>query len=212
MSPKFIFATAAIAVTAFASLPASAQEAAPSAPANPPAAAEAAPPAERPVPFRIQILFNLVDVNADGAIDQTEIAALQRAIFTAADVDADGKITQAEFAKVIAGPGDRARHAARMMRGGNNDRARTFMFRHGPGMKHDGGPRGERGDHRRGPDGRRSELAPQPGAGPETQLGDVLIPAPFETEEFAALDLNGDGAVTIDEFDAAGPALPGLPR
>lgn len=217
MSPKLFLASAAIVVTAFATLPASAQDAA--APANPPPAADAAP-VERPVPLRIQILFNLVDVNADGAIDQTEIAALQRAIFTAVDADKDGKITQAEFTRIIGGPGDRARHVARMMRGDDGPRGGRFFERHGPRGDRGFGPRGERGDHRRGPDQRRGELPVQPGEGPGSQLGELTFPGPSdalagpegEVQEFAALDLNGDGTITIEEFGASAPQLPDLSR
>lgn len=207
MSPKLFLASAAIAAVAFTALPASAQEPAP-APEAP--AATDAKPAGPGIPFRMQILFNIIDVNADGTIDQTEILALQKAVFAAVDTDKDGKLSQAEFGKVVGGQGDRARHAARMMRG-DGPRGGHFMHRGGQRGDRDGGPRGERGDHRRGgPDGRRSELPAQPGDGMERSFGDTMIVVPQDPTEFAALDLNGDGVISMDEFGPL-PAFPGMP-
>ena len=190
MSPKTFLIAAAFASAAFA-LPAVAQE------GQSPDQSEA-----RPVPFRVQVLFNLVDVNSDGAIDQTETAALQRAIFGAVDADGDGKITEAEFGQIIASMGPRAGRHGRFMHGGPG-RQGHFM---GRGQRGDHGPRGDRPR-----DGRQGELMPHEGGAPMPQLGDMQMPPALEApQNFASLDTNGDGSVSVEEFAAAAPELPAL--
>lgn len=201
MFPKALILAAALAAgSPVAAVPALAQDA--PAPASP---APNADPAAPKLPIRVQVIFNLIDVNGDGFIDQTEIAALQRALFSAVDADNDSKLSEAEFARIT--PGQRAGRFAR------------FMHRHGPrggemgpgfhrGQRdgRDGGPRGDRGRH--------SELAPQGlgqgGPGPEgltPQMGDnagleeLLVPG----QAFAVLDLNSDGSISIEEFPLPGP-------
>lgn len=191
MSPKtLIIAAATLAAAGFTTLPASAEGQA----------------QDRPLPLRVQIMFNLVDVNGDGSIDQTEIAALQKAIFTAIDADHDGKISKDEFGKLTAGP--RAVHMG------------NFMQRGGPrGPGHDG-----RGFHQ-GPRGnQQGELAPRapdqgfgPPGGPMMQFGDDQMGAPDgfpgrASRDFASLDTNGDGVVSQEEFAAGMPQLPVFPQ
>lgn len=171
----------------------------------PAAAAEDEEPA-RALPLRAQILFNLVDVNGDGAIDQTEIAALQRAVFVAIDVDGDGKLTAEEFGKVTAGPRERmARFGQWMGRGGPRD------GHHGPGFHR--GPR----DGRQGqlempgmpgaPDGGQMPQMPRPQLG-EGETGQPDGVPGGEPRDFASLDTNGDGVVSAEEFAAGAPRLP----
>lgn len=180
--------------------------------AIPAAAQEEGKPQDRPVPLRAQVLFNLVDVNADGAIDQTETAALQRAIFAAVDADGDGKITEAEFGMIVASMGPPQGRHGRFMQGGPG---RQGMFMHRGGPRHDDGE----GMRRGGPDGRQGELMPQDGGIPPMpegmpmpQLGDMPIPGPDAPQDFASLDTNGDGVVSPEEFAAGAPVIRVLPQ
>lgn len=187
MSPKtLLIAAAALAASAAATIPASA------------AAPDQAQP--RSVPLRAQIMFNLIDTNGDGALDQTEISALQKAIFAAVDTDKDGKLTQDEFRKVADGA-----------------RQNIHQFRMGPGRH---GPDGRwPGMHRGGPGGdRQGQLGDQGPGNPDGQTlqqGDNQDgPPPVgmgQPRDFASLDTNGDGVVSPDEFAAGAPAMPGMP-
>jgi Ca2+-binding EF-hand superfamily protein len=216
-----LIAAAAATAGAFATLPASAQDA--PTPPPPPEAGTPAPKPERPLNIRAQIMFNLVDVNGDGAIDQTEIAALQKAIFTAIDADKDGKLTQEEFRNMMSG-GERGPRAGR----GGPDGGPGW-HRHGP-RGPEAGPRGHRGDEfrnqRGGPRGedfrgprggrdRHGNLEEQmmPGQGPDggRQVG-AMEQDETAPRNFASLDVNSDGAVTPDEFAKGAPVLPFLPQ
>jgi len=202
-----LIAAAAVTAGAFATLPASAEEA-PAAPAD--MAAQPAPKPERPLNLHAQVMFNLIDVNGDGSIDQAEVTALQKAIFTAIDADKDGKLSQEEFRKLAPG-GDRGRHA-RMMR----HRGAPGWQQHGPRgpefapggprggefRNHGGGPRGQdfrgpRGDRQRHGSFDRQSL---PGKG---------ATAP---RDFASLDANKDGTVSPDEFAKGALVLPFFPQ
>ena len=137
---------------------------------NPPAAAQT-------LPLRATIMFNLLDTNHDGTVDQQEFTALSNAIFNALDKNHDGKLEQDEL----------PRHMGAMMQGG----------RFGPGAP--GNWHGRMGNHGswgrwdgRGPGmmGRTGFNGPQgPGFGMMQQT-------------FASLDTNNDGAITPDEFAA----------
>jgi hypothetical protein len=196
MSPKtLIIAAAALGASALTTLPATAAEGDNQTPQ---------------LPIRAQVLFNLVDVNGDGFIDQTEIVALQKAIFASIDADGDGKLSKEEFAKMSVG--------ARSMRHGQ------MMGRMGPrdGEMGPGFHRGQRGD-------RHGQMQPQdfnqgPGQGsgpggpggmmPRFGQSDLGPPEGFpgfpglEGRDFASLDANGDGVISLDEFAAGGPRLP----
>jgi hypothetical protein len=193
MSPKtLIIAAAALSASALTILPA--------------AAAQDEGQA-RPLPLRAQILFNLVDVNSDGAIDQTEIAAFNRAVFAAIDSDRDGKLTAEEFTKVTAGPRG-GRHGQMMgQMGPRGD--------HGPGFHR--GPRG-------GQPGQQGQMQPQEfnqgpgqgfgpgGEGMPPMFGEgEMAPPDGDFRDFASLDTNGDGVVSAEEFAAGAPGLP-VPR
>jgi hypothetical protein len=176
----------------------------------------------RALPMRAQILFNLVDVNGDGAIDQTEIVALQRAIFTSIDTDGDGKVTEQEFANIAAG--HRGMRQARMgMMGPGDEQGPGFhRGRHGDddgdrhGPRHGRGPGGQQGqmqphDFNQGPQGPGQGFGPG-GMMQMPQFGGAEGGAPGlfggEVRDFASLDADGDGTVSIEEFAAASPRLP----
>ena len=136
-------------------------------------------------------------------LDQTEIAALQKAIFAAVDTDKDGKLTQDEFRKVAGG----GRENIRQFRMGPG-RSATDRTVAGPGM-HRGGPGGDRQgqlDDQQGPggpDGQTMQQGDNQDGPPPAGMG--------QPRDFASLDTNGDGVVSPDEFAAGAPAMPGMP-
>ena len=67
-----------------------------------------APAATTNLPLRAEVLFNLLDTNHDGTVDQQEFTALSNAIFNALDKNHDGKLEQDEL----------PRHMGAMMQGG----------------------------------------------------------------------------------------------
>ena len=184
MSPKtLIIAAAALAASTAATLPASA------------APVQADQTQTRPLPFRATIMFNLIDRNADGAVDADELSVLQKAIFTAIDTDKDGKLSQDEFKKIADGVGaGGSRHPGQFGRGPGMD---------GRGMHH--GPDGNRqGQMEDGPDGQMMpRLGDNEGGQPSQGMG--------QPRDFASLDTNGDGVVSADEFAAGAPGFPGMP-
>ena len=179
------------------------------------AAAAAAPEGDQPapqMPMRVQVIFNLIDVNADGFIDQTEIAALQRALFTAVDTDGDTKLSKEEFSKVTAG--QRAGRFARFMRHGPRGGEMGPGFHRGQRGGRDGGPRGDRHGAMQPQDfapGQGQGFGPD-GVAPPGQVGegapalDGLLGGPERV--FAVLDIDGDGVISPDEFAASGPRQP----
>ena len=179
--------------------------------------AAATPEGDRPapqMPMRAQIIFNLIDVNTDGFIDQTEIAALQRALFTAVDTDGDAKLSKEEFSKVTAG--QRAGRFARSMRHGSRGGEMGPGFHRGQRGGRDGGPGGDR----------HGQMQPHDlDSGPGLGLGEMTPPAqtgegqpelngfPVGPERvFAVLDIDGDGVISLDEFAAGGPRQPASPE
>jgi hypothetical protein len=174
-----------------------------------PAAAETEP---TQLPLRAQIMFNLIDTNGDGFIDEAEAAALQRAIFAAIDTDGDGKLSSEEFAAVQMGPrGGHRQMMGRMMQ--QPDGERWFQR----------GPRG--GQERQGRHGRmqRQDFQPGQGFGPGGPSGpdNAAMPMPgtgqgfggpggfaLLASDFASLDADGDGVISIDEFTVAVPGGP----
>ena len=194
MSPKILLiAAAALAASTAATLPASAAPA--------PGASDQAQ--SRPVPLRATIMFNLLDRNADGAIDQEEIAVLQKAIFTSIDTDKDGKLTQDEFKKVAQGFGGQ-RGPGRMGQGrfghGSDGRG-PGIHRGGPGSDRQGQIEGQQGPG--APDGQLTQQGDNQDGPPPAGMG--------QPRDFASLDVNGDGVVSPDEFAAGAPDMPGMP-
>jgi len=192
MSPKtLIIAAAALTASAAAAVPAFSDT---TAPTTPPAAGAPAP-TDRPLPFRAQILFNLVDTNGDGSVDQTEFAAFEKAVFSAIDKDHDGKLSVAEFEQLgLGGMGGPMRPD---MMGSGHPMARFMMQRHGWGPTRPGMPRPDGGPANQG----MLDNGQQPGADQGMQ-----------PQDFASLDKNGDGVITPDEFSQAmpgGPVAPG---
>jgi hypothetical protein len=144
------------------------------------------PAAEQTVPVRAQILFNLLDTNHDGAIDQQEFTALSNAVFNALDTNHDGKLTQDELSGRFG-----------QMLGQRGGRGGPGM---GPGDRDGRGWGQGRNDDRPGPrDGMMGRMGffnfngNGPQGGPPT---------------FAELDTNHDGVISADEFKANMP-VPG---
>lgn len=191
MSPKALILAAALAsstalVPAFANQPTDAT-------GTPPAATGPTTPGQPPVPMRDKILFNLLDRNGDGVIDQDELATLTKAVFAAADTNGDGKISADEFDKALPFGGGRPGMMGRFMH-------------HGPGFGGPGfGPRfGMDGRHPYWQQGQNDERA---GEGP-AELGDNQGARPQAggtQPSFASLDKNGDGVITPDEFQGGAP-------
>jgi len=102
--------------------------------------AHAAPNTE----VRGTVIFWLIDRNADGQIDRSEVEALRTVIFDAVDSDGDGKVTREEFMAVI---GDRG--GPREMRGDRHDGPRRGWEEHGD--RHDGQRGRGHAEERRGP-------------------------------------------------------------
>jgi EF hand len=202
MSPKTLI-IAAVALTASSAAVISAV-AAPPADSAPAAPGQTAP--MHPAPLRATILFNLLDRNGDGVIDQDELATLNKAIFAAVDANGDGKISAEEF--------DRAMP---MMGGGGGPRMGQFQH-HGPrfGMNGQGwggpgwgGPRFHHGEMRQG--NLQNDQGPASPGGPQ-QLGDSDNGQQGAgAQDFATLDKNGDGVISPDEFAAGGSQMPGAP-
>lgn len=144
------------------------------------------------LPLRAQVMFNLIDTNGDGFIDEAEAAALQRAIFAAVDTDGDGKLSAEEFAAIQMGP--RAGHRQMMGRMMQQPDGNRWFQR---------GPRG--GQEHQGRQGRmqRQDFQPGQGFGPSGPGGLALL-----TGDFASLDADGDGVISLDEFTVAVPVGP----
>jgi hypothetical protein len=214
MSPKALLLAAALA-SSTAIVPVLADQT-PATGANPPVAGTTVP-GQPQIPLREKILFNLLDKNGDGAIDQDEFNAFAKAVFSALDANGDGKITIEELQKVMPFAGGRPGWAM----GGQ------FMH-HGPGF----GPRPDRfgmdghhgprldwrqGQNDQGPAGAPAQFgdngAQQPAGGPPpAQLGDNDPQGPDGGQpSFASLDKNGDGVLTPDEFQGAAPLPPPAP-
>jgi hypothetical protein len=186
-----------------------------------PAAAQSPP---QPRTFAGSVMFNLIDRNADGVVDQAEADAVAKAFFAAADEDKNGTLSASEVAAAL------RQHAAGMVeRGGINvlhhQRARAFQARRGvPGVGPQGA--GPQQGFRFGPQG--------PGPGPLAALppGQQVAPPPPPPRQaapaagpnqpgqqqprrlqrqpgFAAIDANGDGQISPDEFAAAFPRQAG---
>jgi hypothetical protein len=196
MSPKTLI-IAAVALTASSAAVISAVAVPPADPA-PAAPGQTVP--MHPAPLRATILFNLLDRNGDGAIDQDELATLNKAIFAAVDANGDGQISAEEFDRAVP------------MMGGGGPRMGQFQH-HGPrfGMNGPGwgGPRFHRGEMRQGE--LQNDQGPAGPGGP-LQLGDSADRQQGPgAQDFATLDKNGDGVISPDEFAAGGPQMPRAP-
>jgi hypothetical protein len=182
-----MIATAALAASAAATVPASADPA-------PRHAAGLMGPA---------VMFNLIDRNGDGIIDKDEAGVVTAAIFAALDTNSDGKLTKDELGNALrrmhmrGGPGFRD--------GSRDDGSRWHMGRdgwgrwgHGPGRGMMAEP-GEREDTARG------------GPGPMMGQGTGEVgPRGLPTRDFATFDTNGDGVISREEFEAAPPLFRGM--
>jgi len=185
MSPKsLLIAAAVLTVSAAAAVPALSDTTTP--PATPPAAGAPMMPPVHALPFRAQILFNLVDTNGDGSIDATEFAAFEKAAFNALDTDHDGKLSVTEFeriAGILDGNGASGRAGPPLAR------FQQFQRHWGPGRPGFGGPGNPM---RQGMlDGDQQPSVDQGGA----------------PQNFASLDKNGDGVISPDEFSAGAANL-----
>jgi len=199
MSPKVLLLAAALAgTTAIVPVLANQPSDGSTTPMPPAATAPGMPgvPGQPPEALRTKILFNLLDRNGDGVIDQDELNAVAKAVFGAVDTNGDGKISTDEFAKAMPFAGGRP--------GGPMGQ---FMH-HGPGMMHPGFDRfGQDGRHPH--PGWRQGMNDHGPAGPgPRQFGDNDGPQPPAggPPDFASLDKNGDGVLTPDEFQNGGPA------
>lgn len=199
MSPKVLLLAAALAGTT-AIVPVLANQPADGSttPQPPTATAPAMPgmPGQPPEALRTKILFNLLDRNGDGAIDQDELNAFTKAVFTALDTNGDGKISNDEFAKAVPFAGGRPAMMGQFMH-------------HGPGMHP--GPRFDRfgfdGHRPPRPDWHQGQNDQGPaGPGPAGFEDNGPQPPAGGPPDFASLDKNGDGVLTPDEFQSGGPA------
>ena len=176
-------------------------------------AAAAGVPRQADRPLGAAVMFNLIDRNADGAIDKDEAGAVTAAVFAAIDANSDGKLTQDEFRTVVnrmhrnGGHGfDRGfgRGGPDFERGGRDGDGRGWhMGRGWPRQGEDlrGGMMGDRGGDecdtaRGGP-----SVGPMmgPGDGPMMRPGDGSMMGP------------GDGPMMqpgVDQDGARGPRMP----
>lgn len=186
------------------------------------------------LPLREEVLFNLIDKNADGKIDADEAAAFQKAIFDAVDTNHDGTLTRDEFPR-FAGMGDRhgPRDGARMHHDGGRNGHGPGNFNRGPGNFghgpwHDQDQRGMRNNDRPGPGGfgqRPGDMRNGDHAGPRGPgmvPGQMMAPGqssgqgpqggPQQRPTFESLDTNHDGVLSPDEFAAGAPPPPNQPQ
>lgn len=200
MSPKALILAAALA-SSTALVPAFANQTT-DATASPPASAGPTVPSQPPVPLRDKVLFNLLDRNGDGVIDQDELAALTKAVFAAADTNGDGKISADEFDKAVpfgrGGPGMMMGH---FMHHGPGFGGPGFGPRFGMDGRHPQPPRWQQGQNDHGPGGMPAQFGDNQG-GQEQPGG----------PNFASLDKNGDGVITPDEFRGGVPLPPPAPQ
>jgi len=201
MSPKVLLLAAALAgTTAIVPVLANQPSDGSTTPTTPAVTAPGMPgmPGQPPEPLRVKILFNLLDRNGDGAIDQDELNAFAKAVFGALDVNGDGKISTDEFAKAMP------------FAGGRPGGAMGQFMRHGPGMQN--GPHFDRfgfdGRHPPRPDWHQGQNDQGPAGPGPARFGDNegAQPPVGGPPDFASLDKNGDGVLTPDEFQNGAPA------
>ena len=192
MSPKVLLLAAAFAGTT-AIVPVLANQ--PADGSTPPTATAPAMPGQPPEALRTKILFNLLDRNGDGAIDQDELNAVAKAVLAAVDTNGDGKISADEFAKAMP------------FAGGHPGGPMGQFMHHGPGMQP--GPGFNRfgfdGRHRPRPDWRQGQNDQGAGPGPAGFDDNGPQPPAGGPPDFASLDKNGDGVLTPDEFQNGAP-------
>jgi EF hand len=216
MTSKALIVGTAMLLAGTAAIPAvsAAQDATETAPTTD---AATMPKKDRPVPFRAAVMFNILDTNGDGSVSAEEVLVLQTAMFNALDADGSGSLSEQELAKMMRGFGPKGGKAGRghgdgdgprgqQMGRGSGDGPKGGEFRRGPGGR-DGGR--DYGEHRDGPrhkhhrDGQTAERRgpPRDRDGAMQQSGvDQNRAAGRGAQIFAEADANGDGVVTIEEF------------
>jgi len=222
MSPKTLLLTSVVLIGSMtASLaqdatPAAGNDAQATGPAvTGPMTAGAKAPGRMPS-MRGAVVFNLLDADDNGSLSASEIEAWTASMIETLDTDGDGELSQQEARGLFQGHGKRGAGDHR------GDRAEFGRgHRGGKGDMHRG-PRGDRAEFRGGPRG--GQQAGQP-SGPRAGNGqfqmrfaerlgigaDGLTQDDFlarHQERFAALDTNGDGTITQEEFAAHMPQGP----